>query len=195
MVLRHATAADDHPLRLITGFTLGPGGTEERWVADALLRWRHAPNAPPPTLAELRPVVRTDHAQRPAVGPTGPLGPASGAGTPHSRPILGDLGFTGIRWISHWHQDYGATVLTKANYASLPDEERRAAARWFNGLRQVVETANTWLVERFGLKRPRARSYWGVLTRVAAKVAAFNLGVYLNHLFARPTFAFFDPFA
>ena len=34
----------------------------------------------------------------------------------------------------------------------------------------------------------------GVLTRVAAKVAAFNLGVYLNHLFARPTFAFFDPF-
>jgi hypothetical protein len=54
---------------------------------------------------------------------------------------------------------------------------------------------NTWLVERFGLKRPRARSYWGVLTRVAAKVTAFNLGVYLNHLFDRPTFAFFDPFA
>lgn len=64
------------PCGLITGFMLGPGGTEERWVADALLRWRANPSAPSPALAELRPVVRTDHAKRPAVGPTGPLGPA-----------------------------------------------------------------------------------------------------------------------
>jgi hypothetical protein len=84
-------------------------------------------------------------------------------------------------------------VLTKADYARQPAEEWQAA-RWFNGLRHVVETANTWLVERFGLKRPRAWSYWGVLTHVAAKVAAYNLGVVLNHLFGRPTFAFFDPF-
>jgi hypothetical protein len=183
------------PCGLITGFMLGPAGPEERWVADALLRWRAQPSAPAPTLAELRPVVRTDHAQRPAVGPTGPLGPAPGAGTPHGRPILGDLGFTGVGWRQHWSADYGAMVVTKADYAGLPADERRRAASWFSGLRQVVETVNTWLVERFGLKRPRARSYWGVLTRVAAKVTAFNLGVYLNHLFDRPTFAFFDPFA
>ncbi len=104
------------------------------------------------------------------------------------------MGFTGVGWIQHWYADYGAMVLTKADYARQPAEEWQAAARWFNGLRQVVETANTWLVERFGLKRPRAWSYWGVLTRVAAKVAAYNLGVVLNHLFGRPTFAFFDPF-
>ena len=182
------------PCGLITGFTLGPGGTEERWVADALLRWRADPSAPAPTLAELRPIVRSDHPKRPAVGPTGPIGPATGAGTPHSRPILGDLGFTGVSWIQHWYADYGAVVLTKADFARQPVDEWEAAARWFNGLRQVVETANTWLVERFGLKKPRARSSWGVLTRVAAKVAAYNFGVVLNHLFGRPTFAFFDPF-
>ena len=85
-------------------------------------------------------------------------------------------------------------VVTKADVARQPVDEWEAAARWFNGLRQVVETANTWLVERFGLKTPRARSAWGVLTRVAAKVAAYNFGVVLNHLFGRPTFAFFDPF-
>ena len=85
-------------------------------------------------------------------------------------------------------------VVTKADFAREPAAEWAIAARWFNGLRQEVETVNTWLVERFGLKRPRARSYWGVLTRVAAKVAAYNLGVVLNHLFERPTFAFFDPF-
>src|ERR687894_709056 len=83
---------------LITGFTLGPAGTEERWVADALLRGRAQPSAPAPTLAELRPIVKTDHANRPRVGPTGPLGPASGAGRRQGRPLLGDLGFTGERW-------------------------------------------------------------------------------------------------
>lgn len=182
------------PSGLITGFTLGPAGTEERWVADALLRWRVDPSATPPTLAELRPIVCTDHLKRPAVGPTGPIGPSSGAGSAHGRPLLGDLGFRGVGWVHHWQDDYATSVLTKADYGSLPPEEREQAASWFSGLRQVVETVNGWLVERFGLKRPKARSYWGVLTRVAAKVAAFNLGVSLNHLFARPTFAFFDPF-
>jgi len=100
------------------------------------------------------------------------------------------LSFTGVKWSVHWRDEYGTEVLTKADYAEMPSEERSRAAGWFSGLRQVVETVNSRLVERFGLKRPRARSYWGVLTRVAA----FNVGVYLNHLFARPTFAFFDPF-
>ena len=182
------------PCGMITGFALGPGGTEERWVADALLRWRALPMAGAPTLEEVRPFVRTDHARRPAVGPTGPMGPSTGAGTPHARPILADLGFTGVKWIEHWREDYGAEVLTQADYAREPKEEWRKATRWFHGVRQVVETVNNWLDERFGLKRPRAHTYWGVLTRVAAKVAAFNVGVYLNHLFERPTFAFFDPF-
>jgi hypothetical protein len=65
----------------------------------------------------------------------------------------------------------------------------------FNGARQVIETVGAWLSDRFGLKQLRARSYWGLLTRIAAKIAAFNLGVYVNHVYQRPTFAFFDPFA
>ncbi len=58
----------------------------------------------------------------------------------------------------------------------------------------MIETVGGWLGARFGLKRPRARSYWGLLTRLAAKVAAFNLGVAVNHLYDRPLFAFYDPF-
>lgn len=146
------------PAGLITGCAVGPAGTEERWVADALLRWRQDPSAPPPTLAELQPRLTTDHRNRPRVGPTGPLGPAPGAGTLHDRPIVADLGLTGERWITHWRADDGATVLTKADDATLPLEERQAATRWFSGLRQVVETAGYWLTDRFGLQRPRARS-------------------------------------
>jgi hypothetical protein len=40
-----------------------------------------------------------------------------------------------------------------------------------------------------GLPFPGARSAWGLLTRVAAKVAALNLGIWLNRLFGRPDLA------
>jgi hypothetical protein len=60
-------------------------------------------------------------------------------------------------------------------------------------LRQVVETAFQMLSAHFGLAFPRPRTYWGLLTRLGAKIAAFNLAVYVNHLFNRPPFAIFDP--
>lgn len=185
------------PAGLMSGWTLGPAATEERWVADALLRWRVDPQAAAPTLAELAaPLFGHDHPTRPRLGPTGPIGPATSVGQGHDAPLLADLGFTGARWQAHWHQDYHTTVVTKAIYDTVTDgDERRALKRMFNGARQVIETVGTWLCDRFGLKRPRARSSWGLLTRMAAKVAAFNLGVYMNHLYDRPTFAFFDPFA
>jgi hypothetical protein len=184
------------PHGLISGWTLGPAATEERWVADALLRWRAAPQAAAPTLAELAvPLFGHDHPGRSRLGPTGPLGPALGAGQVGRAPVLADLGFRGEKWQAHWQQAYHATVLTQTVYDPLPDAaERRAGKQAFNGARQVVETVGQWLTARFGLKRPRARSYWGLLTRMAAKVAAFNMGVYINHRYGRPTFAFFDPF-
>src|SRR5437868_6419703 len=87
-------------------------------------------------------------------------------------------GTMGADWVAHWRDDYGAIVLTKADYAAIEDAEaRRAARRWFNGLRQVIETVNGCLSERFGLKFPRARTYWGLLTRLAAKMAAHNLAI------------------
>ncbi len=42
------------PAGLITGWTLGSAATEERWVADALLRWRVDPQAAAPTVLGLR---------------------------------------------------------------------------------------------------------------------------------------------
>jgi hypothetical protein len=185
------------PAGLITGWTLGSAATEERWVADALLGWRVDPHTPAPSLAELAmPLFGHDHPQRQRRGPTGPIGPTLSTGRGHDAPLLADLGFSGIKWAAHWRQDYTATVVTKAVYDVVVDSgERRGLKRMFNGARQVIKTVGMWLCDRFGLKRPWARSYWGLLTRIAAKVAAFNLGVYVNQLYQRPTFAFFDPFA
>jgi hypothetical protein len=56
--------------------------------------------------------------------------------------------------------------------------------------RQVVETTFAHLTESFGLKYPGAHSTWGLLMRVSAKVAAYNLGILINRLLGRPDFAF-----
>jgi hypothetical protein len=181
---------------VITGFVLGPANTEERWLAEALLRWRRDPAAPVPTAEDLAPVLGpTHHAGGTRRGPTGPLGPRGAVGGVSTAPYLGDLGFAGDAWQAHWRDAYGATVLTKADYAAAPPAPRTQAAQWLSSLRQVIETANAVLVDLLGLKFPRARTYWGLLTRVAAKIVAFNVLLYLNHCYDRPTFALATPLA
>jgi hypothetical protein len=157
----------------ISGCTLGPAGTAARCTHRVPGRC-HAALAGPADGP--RPDLGGPASQRadrpltwPAVGPSGPLGPASGAGTRHGRPILAARGLTGVGWIQHWHTEYGAVGLTHAAVARQPAAAWDAAARWCTGWRQVVATANTWLVERFGLQRPRARSYWGLRTRVGPR--------------------------
>ena len=179
----------------ITGWAAGPAETSEYWLAEALLRRRADPAAPPPTAAELAPILGPTHGRGgERAGPTGPLGPRWAAGAPAAGPAVADLGLAGAAWRAHWRAAYGATVLTKADYRAVADAaERRAWAAWLCGLRQLAETAFGALVERLGLKFPRARGLWGLWTRLAAEVAAFNLAIYANQLLGRDTFALFNP--
>jgi hypothetical protein len=185
-----------HPAGVVTGFVVGPPDTSERWLLEALLRWRRDPGAPHPTAAELARVLGPRHrrggGQR--VGPTGRLRPRAGAGAPAAGPCVADLGFRGAAWQRHWAAAYGATVLTKAD---LPPEatpaQQHALRHTACSVRQVAETVFGWLQATFGLHFPRARTVPGLLARLGAKVAALNLGVYVNRLCGRPPFAFFDP--
>jgi hypothetical protein len=176
------------PAGVIGGFVVGSAATAERWLADSLLRWRQDPTAPMPTAAELAPVLGPTHQKGgERVGPTGPIWPALGAGKPADSAYIGDLGFEGKAWSAHWRQDYGATVLTKALYEeTAKPEDRQRLAHWFGSIRQIVETVQGVLVETFSLRFPRARTGYGLITRLSAKVAACNLALYLNHLWGRP---------
>jgi hypothetical protein len=87
-------------------------------------------------------------------------------GAVSKNPLLSDCGFRGDHWLAHWAKAYGAQV------CPLPQAAPRAERRWLRSARQVVETTCAHLTESFGLTYPGAHSAWGLLMRVAAKVAA-----------------------
>lgn len=181
-----------HPCGVITGFVGAPADTGERWLLEGLLRWRCAPTAEGPTAQELATVLGPTHAtgglRR---GPTGPLWGRPAVGVPPAGPTVADLGFQGRAWQGHWATHYQVTVLTKADLpASATRVQRRALCHTAARARQLVETAFSWLDHRFGLPFPRARTPTGLLARIGAKVAAFNLGVLLNTSLGLPPYAF-----
>jgi hypothetical protein len=167
----------------ITGFVLGPPATDDRWFAETLLCTRQDPTAIPWGAADLPPSHRKGGGR---TGPTGPLGPRGAAGVPSAVPYLADCGFAGAVWQVHWQTDYGATVLTPRDLAATRDHPAR---RQFAGWRQVIETINSQLEQVLHLWYPGAHTAWGLLTRIAAKLLAFNLGLLLNRHFDRATFA------
>lgn len=60
------------------------------------------------------------------------------------------------------------------------------ARRWHRGLRARIETVFAALADQFTAETPRARSAWGVMTRVAAKLLAYMLGFEVNQALGRP---------
>ena len=174
----------------VTGFVVGPASTEGRWLLAALLGWRADPGRPlwtamdpPPPRPRGR---RQDRRRHGYVGPTGQRWWPGRAGAISAGPYVADGGFTGAVWQAHWRTDTGATVLTPAMVGHAPPEPlRRGLQRW----RQVVETVNAILADALHLAYPQAKTPWGVMTRLAAKCAAFNLGIWLNRLLGRPDLA------
>lgn len=168
----------------VSGFVLGPANTDARYLADALWCWRADPAATPWTAADLPAAHRRGGRH---VGPTGRIGPRGGVGAFDRGPYLADRGLRGAGWAAHWRAEYGVTVLTHASYAG---PAATADRRWHAAARQVVETVNQHLTDDFALAFPGAKTRWGLLGRLAAKLLAFNIGLWLNRLVHRPPFAF-----
>ena len=169
-----ATAANG----VITGWTLGPGKTEVRWIFDGFATWRHDPTAEPWLVEQMPP---RKPSRRPK-GPTGPrYGPAS-VGRQSPVPYLADKGFCGPDWLAHWSQDLGAVVIP-------PPVDDAAALQTHRRERQIIETVYSLLDSQFHIKQIHARTYEGVCTRVAAKIAAYNVAIAQNVHFGRPPLA------
>lgn len=180
-------------LGLVTGFVFGPASTEERFLAETLFRVRQNPGAEPPTGEDMEQFLKKAHRRGgKRKGPNGPVA-CFGVGQSSGTPYISDLGLHGADWQRHWLEAYGVSVLTKDAYDSMPPAERKKARHFLASLRQRVETTFQWLTNDLGLKFCRARSWWGLLARIGAKIAAFNLALAFNKLTGRPTYSLFDP--
>lgn len=169
---------------VISGFLLGPANTANRWLGEALFCWRHDPQALPWGPERFPRTHKRGGKRR---GPTGPIWPSTAVGAASRVPYLADSGFSGRVWSTHWGQDYGAQVLTRRD---LGGPEAPRARRQHSSWRQMIETANAALIGVFALSFPGAHTIWGLVTRIAAKVLAFNLGIALNRCFGRADLAF-----
>lgn len=160
-----------------TDWALAAGNVQERWVAELLFSARVGR---PQVQGPLDPTTR----QPKVTPPTEWMAPVPSGRVASNKPVMTDSGFRGGDWLEHWAAVYGVHVYP------LPKGATPAERRQWSAVRQVVETTFSNLSESFGLKYPGAHTVWGLLTRVAAKVAAYNLGILMNRLFGRPDFAF-----
>lgn len=171
----------------ISGFVVGPGATGERWLAEALLCWRHDPEASPASPADLPPPHPRAGDPHEYVGPTGPIWPREGVGRMSNGPYVSDNGFRGRMWYRHWEIDHTAQVLTPPK---LEGDNVKDWQKGYNGLRQIVETVNAHLRSDFHISFPNAHSFAGLICRISSKLAALNFGILLNRLLGRPNLAF-----
>ena len=120
----------------------------------------------------------------PAASDERPIGEALIAEDLHEA-YLADKGFTGLEWERHWLERYGTLV------AATPyDDSRRAWSkadrRWAAGKRQIIEGVICQLKDFFSLERHRAKTLAGLLTRLAAKIAAYTCAQRMNASLGRP---------
>ena len=120
----------------------------------------------------------------PAASDERPIGEALIADDRHEA-YLADKGFTGVEWERRWLEVYGALV------AATPKNNSRRAwskadRRWASGHPQIIEGVIDQLKDFFGLERHRAKTLSGLLSRLAAKIAAYTCGQRINDSLGRP---------
>ena len=165
---------------LITGWMVGLANIDDRWMMEALLSSRKGDMRliEPPL-----PKHRT-YKHRPIPAPE-TFSPAITAGHDRGLPFLADGGFSGKRRVNHWRAEYGAEVIAP-RASNIKGDKPRKTMRWLRKHRQIIETVIARLVETYGLQRINAHSELGMLARLAAKMAAYNIGVLLNRRCGRP---------
>jgi Transposase DDE domain len=93
--------------------------------------------------------------------------------------ILGDKGFLDHKRQTLLAEDQGVRLLTPKRH----NQQEQHAPGWdarMSRVRRVIETAFAQVKDTFGLERPGARSVWGTLSRVIAKLTGMTLAAFCN---------------
>src|SRR2546428_4598191 len=109
----------------------------------------------------------------------------------HLKRLLGDGAYNDAALGSYLAQYRSLELLAPAK-ANQPPKRSQSAQRQLNRLRLICETVNAQLQEQLHLSKHYAKSIWGMLTRIAAKVTAHSVGMMVNTLLGRPVLQLAD---
>ena len=109
----------------------------------------------------------------------------------HLKRLLGDGAYNDAALQSYLAQYRSLDLLAPAR-VNQPPTRSKPAQRQLNRLRLICETVNAQLQEQLHLSKHYAKSTWGLVTRMAAKVTAHSVGMMLNLLLGRPVLQLAD---
>jgi Transposase DDE domain len=109
----------------------------------------------------------------------------------HLQQLLGDGAYNDAALQSYLEQYRSRQLLApaKVNQAA---KRSPSAQKQLNRLRLICETVNAQLQEQMHLSKHYAKSTWGLMTRIAAKVTAHSVGMMINTLLDRPALKLAD---
>jgi hypothetical protein len=103
----------------------------------------------------------------------------------HLKRLLGDGAYNDAALQSFLGQ-YRSVELLAPTKVNQPPQRSREAQKQLNRLRLICETVNAQLQEQLHLSKHYAKSTWGAMTRIAAKLTAHSVGMMVNQLLGRP---------
>ncbi len=109
----------------------------------------------------------------------------------HLKRLLGDGAYNDAALESYLYQERSLQLLAPAKSNQTP-KRSQPAQKQLNRLRLICETVNAQLQEQLHLSKHYAKSTWGLLTRMAAKVTVHSVGMMPNTLLGRPALQLAD---
>ena len=103
----------------------------------------------------------------------------------HLKRLLGDGAYNDAALQTFLEQYRSVGLLAPVKLNQQPVRSKQAQQQ-LNRLRLICETVNAQLQEQLHLSKHYAKSTWGLLTRIAAKLTAHSVGMMVNQLVGRP---------
>ena len=105
----------------------------------------------------------------------------------YDKQVIGDKAYISTEIKEQLTQVNGIELITVPR-RNQKQQISRQTKRWINQVRQIVETVNGQLTEQFHIKKNHAHTFWGLCTRLYAKLTAHTLSIYLNQLTKKEAF-------
>lgn len=106
-----------------------------------------------------------------------------------SGTVIADKGLIGINYRDELRRFTGIDLQTAVR-SNMKEERSEKFIKWLVSTRRLVETVIGQLTERFHIEKVRARKVWSLTNRIARKILAHTICVYINKQIGNPPLQF-----